>query len=87
MTRTCLCVCGVRMVISSLRDVPGARAPASSLTCSCLQRPVKLGMGALLEKHNIAWIASPLKVYNLAHKVNNFNSPSRYEMVRGTRKS
>ena len=86
MTRTCLCVSGVRMVISSLRDVPGARAPASSLTCSCLQRPVKLGMGAWLEKHNNS-TASPLKVYNLAHKVNNSNSPSRYEMVRGTRTS
>lgn len=52
MTRTCLCVCGIRMGISSLRDVPGARAPASSLKCSCLQCPVKLGVGALLEKHN-----------------------------------
>ena len=36
----------------SLRDVPGAPAPASSLKCSCLQCPEKLRMGAWLEKHN-----------------------------------
>lgn len=52
MTRTCLCVSAVRMVISSLRDGPGARAPASSLKCSCLQCPAELGMGARLEKHS-----------------------------------
>ena len=52
MIRTCLWVSGVRMVISSLRDVPGARAPDSPLMHSCLQCPVKFGMGVWLEKHN-----------------------------------
>ena len=51
MTRTCLWVSGVRMVISSLRAVSGARAPASSLMCSYLQCSVKLEMGVWLEKH------------------------------------
>ena len=51
-TRTCLCVSAVRMATSSLRDGPGARAPASSLKHSCLQCPAELGMGAWLEKHN-----------------------------------
>ena len=46
--RTCLWVLG----ISSLRDVPGARAPTNSLMCSCMPCPKKFGMGVLLEKYN-----------------------------------